>query len=81
MIILLAAVAWIVLLSLVAGLCSAARVGDSTRPTEDAVAAARAESHAWELREHLELAARAGFRPARTAESGASLTQRDGVAA
>jgi hypothetical protein len=81
MIIVLAAVAWIVLLSLIAGLCTAAREGDSAWPTQDAVGAARSESYAGELREHLEIAARAGFRPGRTAESDASLTRRDGVAA
>jgi hypothetical protein len=81
MIILLAAVAWIVLLSLVAGLCIAARVGDSARLQQEPAGAAMPESHAWELREHLEIAARAGFRPGRSVESGASLPQRDGVAA
>jgi hypothetical protein len=83
MIFLLAAVAWILVLLLVAGLCAAARVGDARRLAYDPAAAGwtRSESHARGPLEHLEIAARAGLRPSRSAESGASLTQRDGVAA
>jgi hypothetical protein len=84
MILLLVIAAWILVLSLVTGLCAVARAGDSAQPTHAPASAGwgRVQSLAWEPAEHLEIAApRADVRPARPAESGASLLRSGGVAA
>jgi hypothetical protein len=83
MIVLLLIAAWIVVLSLVMGLCAAARVGDVAQLTHASAPAGRvhAEPAAWESSGHLEIAVRANVRPVRPAESGAALVHSDGVAA
>jgi hypothetical protein len=83
MILLIVIAAWIFVISVVAGLCAAARVGDLTQVAHASANSGRgrAESPAWEPLEHLEIGARAPLRPVRPAESGASLLRRDGVAA
>ncbi len=83
MILLLVIAAWILVLSLVAGLCAAARVGDNAQLARASATGARrrAESPAWEPLEHLEIAAHTPLRPVRPAESSASLLHSDGVAA
>jgi hypothetical protein len=83
MILLLVIAAWILVLSLVAGLCGAARVGDLAQVAHSPAASgwARTEPPKWEPLEHREISAHANLRPARPAEQGASLLHSDGVAA
>jgi hypothetical protein len=83
MILLLVIAAWILVLSVVAGLCAAARAGDLTQLAQASTSAgwARYGSPARGPLEYLEISARANHRPVRTAESGASLLHGDGVAA
>jgi hypothetical protein len=81
MIFLLIIVAWIVVMSLVTGLCVAARVGDVELLTRArASQPGQAQSLAWEPAQHVEVSARAGARSAR-AEADSSLFQSGGVAA
>jgi hypothetical protein len=83
MILLLIIAIWIVVMSLVAGLCAAARVGDVERLTRAYASArtAQAQPLAWESVQDVELSARANTRAARTVEAEASLLQSDGLAA
>jgi len=83
MILLLVIAAWVLVLSLIVGLCAAARVGDLAQLAHASATGGRGrtESPAWEPFEHMDIAARAPLRPARRAESGASLLHSDGVAA
>lgn len=81
MILLLVIAAWMFVLSVVAGLCAAARTGDLAQSAPAPAGWRRSGATAREPLEHLEIAARANLRPARTAESGASLQHSEGVAA
>ena len=83
MILLLVIASWILVLSLVAGLCGAARVGDLAQLAHTSAAGgwARTEPPTWEPLEHLEISTHANLRPVRTAEQSASLLHSDGVAA
>jgi hypothetical protein len=83
MILLLVIAAWILVLSLVVGLCRTARLGDLAQLAHGAAAGgwARTEAPKWEPLEHREIAAHANLRPVRPAEQGASLLRSDGVAA
>lgn len=83
MILLIVIAAWILVLSVVAGLCVTARAGDLTQLAQASAPAGwgRSGSDTREPLEHLEISARANLRPVRTAESGSSLLRRDGVAA
>lgn len=71
MIILLIIAAWIVVFSLVAGLCAAARVGDAELLTRAyaPTAAGQVQPLAWEPAQHVEIYARAAARPRRNAHS------------
>jgi hypothetical protein len=80
MIFLIAVAAWIFALSLVAGLCAAARKGDSTRLAPEVAPIARGRSM-WEPGERAEIGVRPGVRAGRPAEAGVPAAQRDGVAA
>ncbi len=80
MILLLVIAAWILVLSVVAGLCAAARAGDLTQASTPA-GWGRRGSTGREALEPLEISASTNLRPVRTAESSASLLRRDGVAA
>jgi hypothetical protein len=82
-ILLLIIAAWIVVLSVIAGLCMAARVGDVELLTRAGVpaGAGRGQSLSWEPVQHVEISLRAGTRTTRSAEADASLLQSDGVAA
>ncbi|HEY4812306.1 MAG TPA: hypothetical protein VIH71_14725 [Solirubrobacteraceae bacterium] len=74
--------AWIVVFSLVAGLCAAARVGDVelfTRACTPAVSGS-AEARVWAPEQPLEISVRANVR-GRPAEADAGLLQSGGVAA
>jgi hypothetical protein len=80
MILLLVVAAWILVLSLLAGLCAVARAGDLAQLAHAPGPAGRERTESpWEQSEHLEIAARANSRSARQ-EWVASL-HRDGVAA
>lgn len=83
MILLLVIASWILVLSLVTGLCAAARAGDFAQLTHASAAAGwgAAEPLAWETAEHLEIAARANVRLVRPAGTGAALVRNGGVAA
>jgi hypothetical protein len=81
MILLLVIAAWILVLSLVTGLCAAARAGDLAQLATAPAGRGRREVALWEPLEHLEISARANARPVRSAESGPSLLHGDGVAA
>jgi hypothetical protein len=81
MIILLIIVAWIVVFSLVAGLCAAARVGDVELLTRAYAPTAAAQPLAWEPSQHVELSVRATARAGRSPEADAPLLQSGGVAA
>jgi hypothetical protein len=83
MILLFVIAAWILVLSVVAGLCAAARAGDLTQLAQASTPAGWGGYGATARGplEHLEISARANLRPVRTAESGASLLHGDGVAA
>jgi hypothetical protein len=83
MILLLVIATWILVLSLVVGLCGAARAGDLAQFAHQSAAGgwSRTEPPKWEPLEHLEISAHANLRPGRTAEQGASLLHSDGVAA
>jgi hypothetical protein len=74
--------AWIVVMSLVAGLCAAAHVGDVELLTRAGAAARtdKAQSPAWEPA-HLEISARANAHAGRATQADASLLQSGGVAA
>ena len=90
MIVVLIIVSWLLVLTLVAGLCAAARAGDVELLT-------RASAHdqpgelepiVWEPAVHLEISAHSNTRPApapapapAAAESGASLARSGGLAA
>jgi hypothetical protein len=91
MILLLALAAWIVALSLVTGLCVAARAGD-LRPERvgdfEATAQVAADGDRrssqlldWQPATHLEVRAHASVRPARPLQADASLAQSGSVAA
>jgi hypothetical protein len=83
MIVLLIIAAWIVVMSLVAGLCAAARVGDvglltrASAPT----GVGQAPPLAWEPSQHVEISARANVRAGRSPEGDAPLLRSGGVAA
>ena len=81
MILLLVIAAWLLVLSVLAGLCAAARAGDLAQLAPASAGWGRSGATAREPREHPEISARANLRPARTAESGASLQRSEGVAA
>ncbi|MGP0100387.1 MAG: hypothetical protein ACLPUT_02050 [Solirubrobacteraceae bacterium] len=81
MILLLVIAAWILVVSMVAGLCAAARTGDIAQLAHASAPIGWGESPAWEPVEHLEISARANLRPVRSAEPGAALLHSDGVAA
>jgi hypothetical protein len=83
MILLLVIAAWILALSLVVGLCAAARAGDLAQLTPASVSSgwARVRSLAWEPAEHREILAHADGRPARPPESGVPYVRSGGVAA
>jgi len=80
MILLLIIASWTVVLSLVAGLCVAARVGDLERPTRvyAPVRPGQAEPLAWEPTDDAEISARANAQPV---ERDAVLLRSRGVAA
>lgn len=82
-ILLLIIAAWIVLCSLVAGLCVAARVGDVELFTRACAprAAGQAQPLPWEPSQHVEISVRANTRAVRSAQADASLLQNGGVAA
>jgi hypothetical protein len=81
MIILLAA-AWIVVLSLVAGLCAAARAGDlQGGHVSPSAGCGRETPDVAGSTQRLEVYTRANAKPACTAESGAPLLRSGGVAA
>jgi hypothetical protein len=79
MIVVFAVTAWILVVSLVAGLCAASRAGDLAQL--GSVRAPRGEGSVWEPFEHLEISAHATGRQARSAESGATLRHGNGIAA
>jgi hypothetical protein len=83
MILLLVIPAWILVLSMVAGLCAAARAGDQRQLAQPAGSSGwrRASAVMREPHEHLGISARANRRSVRVSESGASLRHGDGVAA
>jgi hypothetical protein len=83
MILLLVIAAWILALSLVTGLCAAARRGDLAQLTRAPTSTrwGRVRPLAWEQAEHREILAHADVRPARPAESGVPLARSGGVAA
>ena len=80
MILLLIIAVWTVVLSLVAGLCVAARVGDLERPTRGyaRTPTEQAEPLAWEQAEHAEIWAHANAQPV---EPDAALLGSGGIAA
>ncbi len=82
-ILLLIIAAWIVVSSLVAGLCVAARVGDVellTRACAPA-GAGQAKPLAWEPAQHGDISVRATVRAGRSPEADAPLLQSGGLAA
>ena len=79
MILSLAVIAWIVLLSLVAGLCAAARAGDLAQPAS--ARRARRKPTGWESFERAEIVAHANPRAGAAAGPGSSLLRGDGVPA
>jgi hypothetical protein len=79
MILMFAVTAWILVLSLVTGLCAAARMGDLAQLVP--AGRGRRQPTGWEPFEHVEISARANPRPGRATESGAPLLHGDGVAA
>jgi hypothetical protein len=84
MIILLLIIAtWIVVFSLVAGLCAAARVGDVELLTRACAptAAGQAQPLAWEPSQHVEISVRANARAERSPEADTPLLQSGGLAA
>ncbi|MGD0452030.1 MAG: hypothetical protein ABSB69_00395 [Solirubrobacteraceae bacterium] len=83
MIPLLVIAVWILVLSLVTGLCAAARAGDLAQLVTAPAGRGRGETTTtlWEQFEHAEISARASARPTRSPESGASRLRGDGVAA
>jgi hypothetical protein len=89
MILLFIIAAWIVVLSLIAGLCAAARVGDR-EPLTRAYApvgsgqgqgSGQAEPLVWEPAEHGEIAAHANARAQHSAQADASLLRSGDMAA
>jgi hypothetical protein len=87
MIFLLIIAAWIVVLSLIAGLCAAARVGDREplarvyAPAGSGQGSGQAEPLVWELAEHGEIAAHANARAEHSAQADASLLRSGDMAA
>jgi hypothetical protein len=84
MILLLVIATWIIVLSLVGGLCAAARVGDVGLLTRasDPAGSRQAEPRAWVPAGRGEISARANARTVGlTAEADASLLRSGGVAA
>jgi len=83
MILLLIIAAWILVLSVIAGLCAAARAGDLARLAQASAPAGweRSGAAAREPLEHLEISAHANLRPVASAEQGASRLRSDSVAA
>jgi hypothetical protein len=83
MIILLIIAAWTVVLSLVAGLCAAARLGDVGLLTRARapVRPGQTEPLAWERAEHFEITARANVAPQPEAASDGSLLRTGDLAA
>jgi hypothetical protein len=79
MIVVFAVATWILVVSLVAGLCAASRAGDLAQL--GSARAPRGEGSVWESFEHLEISAHATGRQGRSAESGASLRHGNGIAA
>jgi len=76
MIVLLVVVAWILVVSMITGLCLAARAGDRLQPARAPSGCKEpTEAGAWE---QIEISARARLRPA---DSSATRLHRDGVAA
>jgi len=76
MIVLLVVVAWIFVVSMITGLCLAARAGDRLQPARAPIGREEpTEAGAWE---QIEISARARLRPA---DSSPSRLRRDGVAA
>ncbi len=76
MIVLLVVVAWILVVSMIAGLCMAARAGDRLQPARAPIGWEEpTEAGAWE---QIEISARARLR---SADSSATRLHRDGVAA
>ncbi len=67
--------AWTILLSLVAGLCMAARIGDRDQRT------AQTAEAGWESAEHVTITARTTHRPTAPAESGQPLVSAGSIAA
>jgi len=83
MTLLLSVVTWLLVLSLVAGLCVAARTGDIAQLGHEPgpVGQGRTASPLWVPVEQAEIAAHTNLRPVGAAQSGAPLLQSDGVAA
>jgi hypothetical protein len=83
MILLLVIAAWILALSLVAGLCAAARTGDLAQLTHAPASSGwgRVRPLAWEPAEHQEILVHAEVRTGRPAESGMPFARSGGVAA
>jgi hypothetical protein len=81
MILVLAVAAWIFVISLVAGLCVAARAGDLAQLAPAPRRRGHREPTEWEPFERVEIIAQANAQPVRSPESGAPLLHGDGVAA
>jgi len=79
MILLLVLGTWMLVLSMVVGLCAAARTGDAAWLAS--APAGWGRSLAWEPVEHPEISARANPGSAHPSQSGSSLMHSDGVAA
>lgn len=78
MTLLLAIAAWLLVLWLIAGLCTAARLGDRDLPRP--AGWGRAEQPVWEM-EHVVFSAHAGICQARPADASAALVQAGNAAA
>jgi hypothetical protein len=83
MILLLVIAAWIVVLSLIAALCAAARVGDREPLTRAnaPTGSGQAEPLVWEPAEHGKIAAHANARAVHSAQADASLLRSSDMAA
>ena len=81
MIILLIIAVWIAYLSLVVGLCAAARVGDGDGGRSANARWALTQPPLWDAAGSLEVSARAGLPPSRTGDSPAPALRSGGVAA
>jgi hypothetical protein len=83
MTLLLIVAAWLISVSLVAGLCMAARAGDRESLSRSLADAGEqgASALVWEQADGVEISARANVGRTRTAETGVGVLHGDGIAA